>query len=176
MIYTLQVTFQLPQQQPQDSTSTTTSPHHQMFEVVVPEGVRPGNPFALMANGQKVMVTCPTNVKPGQKIRFQLPIQLSNEQLSAAQVRIAVFDLYMSVSLPVLCSQMVFRCLIAHMTCDRCRSTIPLSIMTIMRNIVLTSSLTLHLLRPSAAIVRQGRLVPCAGTGFEVPLVLQQNR
>ena len=27
-----------------------------MFEVAVPEGVRPGQPFALIANGQRVMV------------------------------------------------------------------------------------------------------------------------
>eukprot|EP01036_Dinobryon_divergens_P010164 gene10164-13607_t len=54
-----------------------------MFEVTVPEGVRPGQPFALIANGQRVMVTCPPNIRPGQKIRFQLPIQLSQQQLEA---------------------------------------------------------------------------------------------
>eukprot|EP00606_Chrysophyceae_sp_TOSAG23-5_P000424 GSChrysophyteH2.ASY1.ANO1.774.1 assembled CDS len=75
--------FRLPQTQ---TPAPSTSPNHQMFEVVVPKGVMPGQPFALMANGQKVMVTCPQNVKPGQKIRFQLPIQLSNEQLSAVKL------------------------------------------------------------------------------------------
>jgi hypothetical protein len=43
-------------------------------------------PFALIANGQKVMVTCPPNVRPGQKIRFQLPIQLSQQQLETFKV------------------------------------------------------------------------------------------
>ncbi len=62
------------------------APNHQMFEVQVPEGVRPGQPFALIANGQRVMVTCPLNVRPGQKIRFQLPIQLSQQQLEAIRV------------------------------------------------------------------------------------------
>jgi hypothetical protein len=57
-----------------------------MFEVSVPEGVRPGQPFALIANGQRVMVTCPPTVRPGQKIRFQLPIQLSQQQLEAIKV------------------------------------------------------------------------------------------
>ncbi len=76
------VTFQLPQQ----DKPLQTTPNHQMFEVVVPQGVQSGQPFALMANGQKVMVTCPPNVKPGQKIRFQLPIQLSNEQLEAVKI------------------------------------------------------------------------------------------
>ena len=57
-----------------------------MFEVTVPEGVKPGQPFALIANGQRVMVTCPPTVKPGQKIRFQLPVQLSNDQLAAIKV------------------------------------------------------------------------------------------
>lgn len=57
-----------------------------MFEVTVPEGVKPGQPFALIANGQRVMVTCPPNVKNGQKIRFQLPVHLSQEQLQSIRV------------------------------------------------------------------------------------------
>ena len=51
------------------------APKTQIFEVVVPPGVRPGQPFTLMANEQRVLVTCPPNVVPGQKIRFQLPVQ-----------------------------------------------------------------------------------------------------
>ena len=46
----------------------------QMFEVIVPSGVRPNQPFALIAGGQRVLVTCPPNAYPGQKIRFQLPV------------------------------------------------------------------------------------------------------
>lgn len=46
----------------------------QMFEVLVPAGVKPNQPFALKANGQRVLVTCPPNVKGGQKIRFQIPV------------------------------------------------------------------------------------------------------
>ena len=76
------VTFQLPQ----ENKTPTAAPNHQMFEVVVPEGVTSGKPFALMANGQKVMVTCPPGVKAGQKIRFQLPIQLSQEELKSHTV------------------------------------------------------------------------------------------
>ncbi|CAB9514870.1 Probable E3 ubiquitin-protein ligase hulA [Seminavis robusta] len=55
------------QQQPQPSKL-------QMFEVRVPAGVEPGQPFALLANGQRVLVTCPPNVQVGQKIRFNLPV------------------------------------------------------------------------------------------------------
>lgn len=51
------------------------APKTQVFEVTVPAGVRPNQPFTLMANGQRVLVTCPPNVVPGQKIRFQLPVQ-----------------------------------------------------------------------------------------------------
>ena len=54
--------------------------------MTVPEGVTPGRPFALIANGQRVMVTCPQNVRPGQKIRFQLPIQLNQNQLESYKV------------------------------------------------------------------------------------------
>jgi len=45
----------------------------QLFEVVVPKGVKPGNPFALLAGGVRVQVQCPWNAKPGMKIRFNLP-------------------------------------------------------------------------------------------------------
>ena len=50
------------------------APTTQVFEVNVPPGVQPGQPFALVANAQRVLVTCPPNVAPGQKIRFQLPV------------------------------------------------------------------------------------------------------
>lgn len=50
------------------------APKTQAFEVVVPVGVKPGQPFALVANGQRVLVTCPPTVAAGQKIRFQLPV------------------------------------------------------------------------------------------------------
>lgn len=60
------------------------APKTQVFEVAVPAGVRANQPFTLMANGQRVLVTCPPNVAPGQKIRFQLPVQqvIGNIQLS----------------------------------------------------------------------------------------------
>jgi hypothetical protein len=60
------------------------APKTQVFEVVVPPGVNPGQPFTLMANEQRVLVTCPPNVLPGQKIRFQLPVQqiVSNIKLA----------------------------------------------------------------------------------------------
>jgi hypothetical protein len=46
----------------------------QEFEVAVPPGVSPGKPFALIANGQRVLVTCPPNVTTNQRIRFRLPV------------------------------------------------------------------------------------------------------
>jgi hypothetical protein len=50
------------------------APKTQVFEVAVPPGVQPGQPFALVANDQHVLVTCPPNVTAGQNIRFQLPV------------------------------------------------------------------------------------------------------
>lgn len=49
----------------------------QLFEVEVPKGVQPGAPFALLAGGVRVLVTCPPNAGPGQRIRFKLPIGLT---------------------------------------------------------------------------------------------------
>lgn len=53
----------------------------QMFEVVVPPGINAGQPFALMAGGQRVLVTCPSNAVSGQKIRFQLPTALTQPRV-----------------------------------------------------------------------------------------------
>jgi hypothetical protein len=60
------------------------APKTQVFEVAVPPNVAPGQPFALVANGQRVLVTCPPNVVAGQTIRFQLPVAqvVGNIQLS----------------------------------------------------------------------------------------------
>ena len=58
----------------QPSQPSLPPPKMQMFEVRVPAGVEPGQPFALSANGQRVLVTCPPNVQVGQKIRFNLPV------------------------------------------------------------------------------------------------------
>ena len=59
-------------------------PDTQMFEVVVPRGVQPGQPFALLAGGVRVLVTCPTNASEGQKIRFNLPLALTRKKTEEA--------------------------------------------------------------------------------------------
>ena len=48
--------------------------------------MRSGQAFALIANGQRVMVTCPANARPGQKIRFQLPIKLSSDEIQSIKL------------------------------------------------------------------------------------------
>lgn len=52
----------------------------QLFEVEVPNGVQPGAPFALLAGGVRVLVTCPSNAGPGQRIRFKLPLALTQKR------------------------------------------------------------------------------------------------
>ncbi|KAL3759242.1 hypothetical protein ACHAWU_002512 [Discostella pseudostelligera] len=63
-----------PQHHSGGGAAPTTPPIMQMFEVVVPPGVSPNQSFSLLANGQRVLLTCPPNIRPGQKIRFKLPI------------------------------------------------------------------------------------------------------
>ena len=76
----MEVRIVLPIQHEEPEAMPTT----QVFEVVVPPGVQSGQPFALAANGQRVLVTCPPNVMAGQKIRFQLPVSqmVGNIQLA----------------------------------------------------------------------------------------------
>ena len=64
----------------------------QLFEVQVPPGVQPGRPFALLAGGVRVLVTCPTNAGPGQRIRFKLPLSMTRkpaEASEAAQIKLS---------------------------------------------------------------------------------------
>jgi hypothetical protein len=51
----------------------------QLFEVEVPAGVQPGQPFALLAGGVRILVTCPLNASPGQRIRFKLPLAITQK-------------------------------------------------------------------------------------------------
>jgi E3 ubiquitin-protein ligase NEDD4 len=62
---------------PPEEPETKSDPKMQVYEVIVPQGVRPNQPFTLMANNQRVLVTCPPNVSAGQKIRFQLPVPVA---------------------------------------------------------------------------------------------------
>lgn len=67
-----------PNNPPNEEPEPHAAPKMQIYEVLVPQGVRPNQPFTLMANNQRVLVTCPPNVVPGQKIRFQLPVPVAN--------------------------------------------------------------------------------------------------
>ncbi len=66
-----------------------TRPDMQLFEVIVPRGVRGGQPFALMAGQQRVLVTCPINAVPGQKIRFHLPTILTLPPKGVESIRLS---------------------------------------------------------------------------------------
>lgn len=70
---------------PKDDTS-------QLFEVEVPPGTHPGHPFALLAGGVRVLVTCPANASPGQRIRFKLPLAITQKPKvtnEAAQIKLS---------------------------------------------------------------------------------------
>ena len=83
----MQVRIMVPSQPQRQAPQPSSSPFGDtMYEVVVPQGVRPGQPFALIANGQRVMVTCPQRAAPGQKIQFRLPIQMSNEEIQSIKL------------------------------------------------------------------------------------------
>ena len=43
-------------------------PRNQRFYVTIPRGVRPGQHFAVLVNGQQMMVKCPEGNKPGDRL------------------------------------------------------------------------------------------------------------
>lgn len=63
---------------------------NQAFEVTVPNGVRPNQPFSLIAGGQRVLVTCPANARPGTRIRFNLPVPVPDKGESGKKKTIDV--------------------------------------------------------------------------------------
>lgn len=52
----------------------------EIFEVTVPEGVSGGQPFTLLAGDRRILVTCPPDALPGQRLRFPLPANLTMQQ------------------------------------------------------------------------------------------------
>ena len=70
------------------SIISNSPPLMQMFEVVVPPGVQPNQSFNLLANGQRVLVTCPPGILPGQKVRFQLPINSNDKTKDTPAVQL----------------------------------------------------------------------------------------
>eukprot|EP00549_Striatella_unipunctata_P018746 CAMPEP_0118725672 /NCGR_PEP_ID=MMETSP0800-20121206/33270_1 /TAXON_ID=210618 ORGANISM="Striatella unipunctata, Strain CCMP2910" /NCGR_SAMPLE_ID=MMETSP0800 /ASSEMBLY_ACC=CAM_ASM_000638 /LENGTH=680 /DNA_ID=CAMNT_0006634397 /DNA_START=78 /DNA_END=2120 /DNA_ORIENTATION=+ len=72
-----------PPEQRRGPAGRNTDDGTQLFEVEVPSGVKPGQPFAH---------TCPTNASPGQKIRFKLPLALTQQKgkgSAASQVKLS---------------------------------------------------------------------------------------
>lgn len=79
-------------QQQQRAAAKKEKEQTQLFEVEVPPGVLPGQPFALLAGGVRVLVTCPVNAGPGQRIRFKLPLALTQKpkpQNEAAAIKLS---------------------------------------------------------------------------------------
>lgn len=68
-----------PEERGRSEVQTNRRTMLQTFEVVVPQGVRPNQPFSLIAGGQRVMVNCPANAKPGSRIRFNLPVSVDEK-------------------------------------------------------------------------------------------------
>jgi hypothetical protein len=84
----MQIRIMVPSQ-PRDESDITIPPSpfgDNMYEVVIPQGIRPGQPFGLIANGQRVVVTCPPRTSHGQKIQFRLPIQMSKEDIQTIKL------------------------------------------------------------------------------------------
>lgn len=51
----------------------------QMFEVRVPDNIRPLENFTILAGSQRALVQCPADAQPGQMLRFRLPVAVPNQ-------------------------------------------------------------------------------------------------
>ena len=59
--------------QPNPSRGSATQNRQQMFVVTVPHGVRPGQRFAVLVNGQRHEVVCPQTAREGSQIHLSFP-------------------------------------------------------------------------------------------------------
>jgi hypothetical protein len=81
-----------PPTDPRPEERTPRDEKTQMFEVEVPPSVAPGQSFALLAGGVRVLVTCPPNALPGQRIRFKVPLAITQKPKAtneAAQIKLS---------------------------------------------------------------------------------------
>ncbi len=64
----------------------------QLFSVQVPNGVQPGESFALIANGIRISVKCPVNAVCGQTIRFHVPFKSDGSGDGKNVVKVLNYD------------------------------------------------------------------------------------
>ena len=57
-----------------------------ILEVTIPKGVGPGQSFAIIAKGLRVLVTCPPAGRPGEKMAFNLPSQVPASEIRAVKL------------------------------------------------------------------------------------------
>ncbi len=53
----------------------TTSPTTLVYEVVIPQGVKPNDHFTVMASNYRVVLKCPPIIQAGRKVRFKIPVK-----------------------------------------------------------------------------------------------------
>lgn len=63
------------------------NPAQQRYRVVVPQGVRPGHNFAVVVNGQRMIVTCPQNTQAGQTIEIVVGGANSHHNMSSRDLQ-----------------------------------------------------------------------------------------
>eukprot|EP00592_Proboscia_alata_P014440 CAMPEP_0194393738 /NCGR_PEP_ID=MMETSP0174-20130528/123464_1 /TAXON_ID=216777 /ORGANISM="Proboscia alata, Strain PI-D3" /LENGTH=763 /DNA_ID=CAMNT_0039189457 /DNA_START=265 /DNA_END=2553 /DNA_ORIENTATION=- len=90
------------QQQPARPRPEATT---EMFEVVVPPGINAGQPFALMAGGQRVLVTCPPNAISGQKIDFSFLLHSGGQRVLVTCPPNAISGQKIRFQLPIALTQ-----------------------------------------------------------------------
>jgi len=60
-----------------------------VYEVVVPRGISAGQSFPLLVEQQRLLVTCPPHAATGQKIRFNLPVRITQPPQGVESVRLS---------------------------------------------------------------------------------------
>ena len=59
----------------EQESPTMTPPKTLVYEVVVPQGVKPNDHFTVMASNYRVVLKCPPIIQTGRKVRFKIPVK-----------------------------------------------------------------------------------------------------
>ncbi len=86
-----------PEDAPRLAEQDSSSPRMQVYQVVVPQGVKPNDHFTVLASNYRVVLKCPPIMGDGRKVQFKIPIRRKTTSYSSKSSRMnTIHDIQLS--------------------------------------------------------------------------------